>query len=67
MAKTLVVYYSQSRGNTKKIAREIASTLGNARRHRLGRKAEITGHTKTTRRLCRRVLFYGGYLTAGLL
>lgn len=27
MAKTLVVYYSQSRGNTKKIAREIASTL----------------------------------------
>lgn len=28
MAKTLVVYYSQSRGNTKKIAREIASTLG---------------------------------------
>ena len=25
MAKTLVVYYSQSRGNTKKIAREIAS------------------------------------------
>ncbi len=24
MAKTLVVYYSQSRGNTKKIAREIA-------------------------------------------
>ena len=28
MAKTLVVYYSQSRGNTKKIAQEIASTLG---------------------------------------
>lgn len=28
MAKTLVVYYSQSRGNTKKIAREIASTMG---------------------------------------
>lgn len=28
MAKTLVVYYSQSRGNTKKTAREIASTLG---------------------------------------
>ena len=28
MAKTLVVYYSQSRGNTKKIAREIASTIG---------------------------------------
>lgn len=28
MAKTLVAYYSQSRGNTKKIAREIASTLG---------------------------------------
>lgn len=28
MAKTLVVYYSQSRGNTKKIAREIAFTLG---------------------------------------
>lgn len=26
MAKTLVVYYSQSRDNTKKIAREIAST-----------------------------------------
>lgn len=38
-----------------------------ARRYRLGRKAEITGHTKTARRLCRRVLFYGGYLTAGLL
>lgn len=31
MAKTLVVYYSRSRGNTKKIAREIASTLGGAR------------------------------------
>ncbi len=31
MAKTLVVYYSQSRGNTKKIAREIASTLGGDR------------------------------------
>lgn len=28
MAKTLVAYYSQSRGNTKKTAREIASTLG---------------------------------------
>lgn len=28
MAKTLVVYYSQSRGNTKKIAREIAFTMG---------------------------------------
>lgn len=28
MAKTLVAYYSQSRGNTKKIAREIASTMG---------------------------------------
>lgn len=28
MAKTLVGYYSQSRGNTKKIAREIAFTLG---------------------------------------
>ena len=27
MAKTLVVYYSQSRGNTKKIARKIAFTL----------------------------------------
>ena len=146
MAKTLVVYYSQSRGNTKKIAREIASTLGadlaaidtvqpyncsydelvyglsktetqnkvcppikpldkdpayydrivlgtptwwytmapavhflNRNRsdwqrvgpvchpRRLGRKAEITSHTKTTRRLCRRVLFYGGYLAAGLL
>lgn len=31
MAKTLVVYYSQSRGNTKKIAREIASNLGGDR------------------------------------
>lgn len=31
MAKTLVVYYSQSRGNTKKIDREIASTLGGDR------------------------------------
>ena len=28
MAKTLVVYYSQSRGNTKKITREIAFTMG---------------------------------------
>lgn len=28
MAKTLVAYYSQSRGNTKKTAREIASTMG---------------------------------------
>ena len=27
MAKTLVVYYSQSRGNTRKNAREIATTL----------------------------------------
>lgn len=31
MAKTLVVYYSQSRDNTKKIARKIASTLGGDR------------------------------------
>ena len=31
MAKTLVVYYFQSRDNTKKIAREIASTLGGDR------------------------------------
>lgn len=31
MAKTLVVYYSQSRDNTKKIAREIASTLAGDR------------------------------------
>lgn len=31
MAKTLVVYYSQSRDNAKKIAREIASTLAGDR------------------------------------
>lgn len=31
MAKTLVVYYSQSRGNTTKIAREIASTMAGDR------------------------------------
>lgn len=31
MAKALLVYYSRSRGNTKKIAREIASTLGGDR------------------------------------
>ena len=33
MAKTLVVYYAQSRGNTKKTARENASTLGGDRQN----------------------------------
>lgn len=33
MAKTLVVYYSQSRGNTKKTTREIASTLAGDRQN----------------------------------
>ena len=74
MAKTLVVYYSQSRGNTKKTAREIASTLGGDRQETpmpavtaWAEKLKSPAIPKRPADFCRRVLFYGGYLAAGLL